>query len=43
MPLIQGPPLLGIKLGLDLPAVVVLHSVSNILFATIAFLFTLLV
>lgn len=40
MPLIQWLPLLGVKLGVGLPAVVVLYSLGNIVLAAAAFLFT---
>ncbi len=43
MPLIQWLPLVGVKLGLNLPAVVVLYSLGNVVLAAAAFLFTSLV
>lgn len=43
MPLIQWLPLFGVKLGLSLPAVVVLYSLGNVVLAAAAFLFTSLV
>lgn len=43
MPLIQWLPVLGVKFGLGLPAVIVLYSLGNVVLAAFLFLFTLLV
>lgn len=40
MPLIQWLPLLGVKLNLGLPAIVVLYSLGNVVLAAVTFLFT---